>query len=127
MCKVENNNRDGYYLIITKKRFETALKNKRELMNSFEKKLLSSSSTTYKLTNAAIIKESNNIAEYSQQISQVVLSHYKEFVINYINSTVNMLDLIQHNSTNYPENIAVEFDNRTISYKELDVLIDFIW
>ena len=94
MCKVENNNRDGYYLIITKKRFETALKNKRELMNSFEKKLLSSSSTTYKLTNAAIIKESNNIAEYSQQISQVVLSHYKEFVINYINSTVNMLDLI---------------------------------
>jgi DNA mismatch repair protein MutS len=77
ICKVENNNRDGYYLTITKKRYENALKNKRELMNTFEKKPLSSSSTTYKLTNATIIKESNAIAEYSQQISQLVLSHYK--------------------------------------------------
>ena len=94
MCKVENNNRDGYYLTITKKRYETALKTKRDMMNSFEKKLLSSSSTTYKLTNAAIIKESNNIAEYSQQISQLVLSHYKEFVIKFIDSTVDTFDLI---------------------------------
>ena len=93
-CKVENNNRDGYYLTITKKRYETALKNKRELMNSFEKKLLSSSSTTYKLTNAAITKESNNIAQYSQQISQMVLNHYKEFVINFIDATVDTFDLI---------------------------------
>ena len=93
-CKVENNNRDGYYLTITKKRYETALKNKRDLMNSFEKKLLSSSSTTYKLTNAAITKESNNIAQYSQQISQMVLSHYKEFVINFIDETVDTFDLI---------------------------------
>jgi DNA mismatch repair protein MutS len=94
MCKVENNNREGYYLTITKKRFETALKSKRELMNSFEKKLLSSSSSTYKLTNANIIKESNNIVEYSQQISQLVLSHYKEFVINFVNSNANILDTI---------------------------------
>jgi DNA mismatch repair protein MutS len=93
-CKVENNNRDGYYLTITKKRYETALKNKRDLMNSFEKKLLSSSSTTYKLTNATIIKESNNIAQYSQQISQMVLNHYKEFVINFIDATVDTFDLI---------------------------------
>jgi DNA mismatch repair protein MutS len=94
MCKVENNNREGYYLTITKKRFETALKSKRELMNSFEKKLLSSSSSTYKLTNANIIQESNNIVEYSQQISQWVLSHYKEFVINFVNSNANILDTI---------------------------------
>jgi DNA mismatch repair protein MutS len=94
MCKVENNNREGYYLTITKKRFETALKNKKELMNSFDKKLLSSSSSTYKLTNASIIKESNNIAEYSQQISQLVLSHYKEFVINFVNSNANIIDII---------------------------------
>jgi DNA mismatch repair protein MutS len=94
MCKVENNNREGYYLTITKKRFETALKNKRELMNSFEKKLLSSSSTTYKLTNANIIKESSNIVEYSQQISQLVLSHYNEFVINFVNNNANILDTI---------------------------------
>jgi DNA mismatch repair protein MutS len=93
-CKVENNNRDGYYLTITKKRYETALKNKRDLMNSFEKKLLSSSSTTYKLTNATIIKESNNIAQYSQQISQMVLNHYKDFVINFIDATVDTFDLI---------------------------------
>ena len=103
-CKVENNNRDGYYLTITKKRYETALKSKRELMSSFDKKLLSSSSTTYKLTNTAIIKESSNITEYIQQISQLVLSHYKEFVIRYIDGdgggsdggsgVANTLDLI---------------------------------
>jgi DNA mismatch repair protein MutS len=92
ICKVENNNRDGYYLTITKKRYENALKNKRELMNTFEKKPLSSSSTTYKLTNATITKESNTIAEYSQQISQLVLSHYKEFVIGFIDSVAGAMD-----------------------------------
>lgn len=94
MCKVENNNRDGYYLTITKKRYENALKNKKELMNTFEKKPLSSSSTTYKLTNATIIKESNTIAEYSQQISQLVLSHYKEFVFKFIDKTADTYDAI---------------------------------
>jgi DNA mismatch repair protein MutS len=94
VCKVENNNRDGYYLTITKKRYENALKNKRELMNTFEKKPLSSSSTTYKLTNATIIKESNAIAEYSQQISQLVLSHYKEFVIQFIANVAETYDAI---------------------------------
>ena len=94
LCKIENNNRDGHYLTITKKRFETALKNKREFMNTFDKKLLSSSSTTYKLTNANITKESNNIVEYSQQISQLVLNHYKDFVITFVNSNAPILDII---------------------------------
>jgi DNA mismatch repair protein MutS len=93
-CKVENNNRDGYYLTITKKRYENALKIKRDLMNSFDKKLLSSSSTTYKLTNPAIVKESNAIAEYSQQISTLVLKHYKEFVLGFGNAVANTYDLI---------------------------------
>jgi DNA mismatch repair protein MutS len=91
---VENNNRDGYYLTITKKRYENALKIKRDLMNSFEKKLLSSSSTTYKLTNPVIVKESNAIAEYSQQISTLVLKHYKEFVLGFGNAVANTYDLI---------------------------------
>ncbi len=94
MCKVENNNRDGYYLTITKKRYENALKNKKDLMNTFEKKALSSSSTTYKLTNATIIKESNAITEYSQQISQLVLAHYKEFVIQFIANVADTYDAI---------------------------------
>lgn len=99
-CKVENNNRDGYYLTITKKRYENAFKNKKDLMNSFDKKLLSSSSTTYKLTNPLIVKESNAIAEYSQQISQLVLKHYKEFVIGFLDgcdesdSIANIYDLM---------------------------------
>ena len=93
-CKVENNNRDGYYLTITKKRYENALKNKKELMSTFEKKALSSSSTTYKLTNAAIIKESNAITEYSQQISQLVLAHYRAFVIQFIEDVADTYDAI---------------------------------
>jgi DNA mismatch repair protein MutS len=94
MCKVENNNRDGYYLTITKKRYENALKNKKDLMSTFEKKALSSSSTTYKLTNTTIIKESNAITEYSQQISQLVLAHYKEFVIQFIANVADTYDAI---------------------------------
>ncbi len=94
LCKVENNNRDGYYLTITKKRFDTAFKNKKEVMNTFEKKLLSSTSSTYKLTNNNIIKESNNITEYNQQISQAVLSHYKEFVTDFANNNANILDIL---------------------------------
>ena len=94
LCKVENNNRDGYYLTMTKKRFDTALKNKKDLMNTFEKKLLSSTSSTYKLTNKSILNESNNITEYSQQISQAVLSHYKEFVTDFANNNANILDIL---------------------------------
>ena len=93
-CKVENNNRDGYYLTITKKRYENALKIKRDLMNSFDKKLLSSSSTVYKLTNPAMVKESNAIAEYSQQISTLVLKHYKEFVLGFGDAVATIYDLI---------------------------------
>jgi DNA mismatch repair protein MutS len=93
-CKVENNNRDGYYLTITKKRYENALKIKRDLMNSFDKKLLSSSSTVYKLTNPAMAKESNAIAEYSQQISTLVLKHYKEFVLGFGDAVATTYDLI---------------------------------
>ena len=93
-CKVENNNRDGYYLTITKKRYENALKIKRDLMNSFDKKLLSSSSTVYKLTNPAMVKESNAIAEYSQQISILVLKHYKEFVLGFGDAVATIYDLI---------------------------------
>jgi hypothetical protein len=40
LCKIDFNEREGYYISITKKRYDNALKKSKDYMNKFEKKLL---------------------------------------------------------------------------------------
>lgn len=91
--KLENNDREGYYITITKKRFENALKINKLFMSQFDKKALATS-TTYKLTNKEINKESENIIKCNNRISSIVLKYYQEFVSNYINKYGKTIDAL---------------------------------
>jgi len=90
-CKVEYNDREGHYIYITKKRYDTALSLNKILMNSFDKKLLGTSSS-YKLTNNDINTISSDINKYSQQIASNVLKYYNEFMQIYINKYADTIE-----------------------------------
>jgi len=93
ISKIENNDREGYYITITKKRFENAMKINKTYMSQFDKKALATS-TIYKLTNKEINKESDNIIRCNNKISSIVLKYYHEFVSNYINTYGITIDIL---------------------------------
>jgi DNA mismatch repair protein MutS len=90
-CKIENNDREGYFITITKKRFENAMKINKTYMSQFDKKALATS-TTYKLTSKEINKESDNIIKCNNLIYSIVLKYYTPFVSNYINTYGETID-----------------------------------
>lgn len=89
--KIENNDREGYYITITKKRFEHAMKIDKTYMSQFDKKTLATS-TTYKLTSKEINKESDNIIRCNNVLYSIVLKYYTPFVSNYINTHGKTID-----------------------------------
>jgi DNA mismatch repair protein MutS len=93
-CKIDYNERDGYYISITKKRYDTALLKDREYINKFDKKSLSASSNILKLTNKIITSASNNIERIQIAISSMVLDEYKKFVANFINDNNDTIENI---------------------------------
>ena len=94
ICKIEYTERDGYYISITKKRYENLLKTKKEYMNKFEKKLISTTGNIYKLTSKEINKLSEIIEDNQLKISNIVKEEYIKFLNNFINNNNNKLDII---------------------------------
>ena len=92
-CKIDNNDREGYYIIMTKKRYETASKQNKKLMSCFNTKSMATSQN-YKITNNEITKVSNNIISYSDKISQLVLTSYTKFMNDFITNNNERLDNI---------------------------------
>jgi len=92
-CKIDNNDREGYYIIMTKKRYETASKQNKKLMSGFNTKSMATSQN-YKITNNEITKASNNIISYNDKISQLVLTSYTKFINDFITNNNERLDNI---------------------------------
>lgn len=92
-CKIDNNDREGYYIIMTKKRYETASKQNKKLMSGFNTKSMATSQN-YKITNNEITKVSNNIISYNDKISQLVLTSYTKFMNDFITNNNERLDNI---------------------------------
>ena len=90
-CKIEYNERDGHYLSMTKKRFDTAASIDKRLMSAFDKKTLGSSSN-YKLVNEDIMVQSSNMQRYSASISSLVLKYYYDFVSSFIQEHADSID-----------------------------------
>jgi DNA mismatch repair protein MutS len=99
VCKLENNDRDGYYILITKKRYENAIKINKKLMEQFEKKTLGTS-TNYKLSNNEMDIQSTNICRFNQQIATSVLKYYYDFVSSYVKNNGYIIDKIINYITN---------------------------
>ena len=93
LCKIDNNDREGYYIIMTKKRYETASKQNKKMMSGFNTKSMATSQN-YKITNNEITKASNNIISYNDKISQLVLTSYTKFINDFITDNNERLDNI---------------------------------
>jgi DNA mismatch repair protein MutS len=92
-CKIDNNDREGYYIIMTKKRYETASKQNKNFMSGFNTKSMATSQN-YKITNNEITKASNYIITYNDKISQLVLTSYTKFMNDFITNNNERLDNI---------------------------------
>jgi len=94
-CKIDYNEKDGYFITMTKKRFDTAKARCPSLMKAFQVKTLSSSNTI-KIVNEAIILASNTMEEKQALISKSVLTYYQLFVSQFIEKYGKILDDLIH-------------------------------
>ena len=97
-CKLDFNSNEGYFITITKKRFETANKKNKNYMNKFEKKL-SSNNSNYKLVSPEITEASRIIESTLNEIQLTVSKEYLKFLEEFLNKNKNKLSLIITNLT----------------------------
>lgn len=85
LCRVESNDRDGYYLVITKKRWDTATKSGNlKAASSYETKPLSSSSTILRVTSPDVQRASDCMLEAQRKLSACATMYFKQYVAKWI-------------------------------------------
>jgi DNA mismatch repair protein MutS len=97
-CKLDYSDKDGYYINITKKRFENALKKNKIYMSKFEKKL-ASNSNNYKLTSVEINECSTLIDRTINEIQALVSKEYLNFLEYFLDKNKILLNNIIINLT----------------------------
>lgn len=87
LCRVENNDRDGYFLQITKKRWELAKTRANKvgdvLLCEMHAKPISSGSNILRLTCESVDKASDTIMSSQRRLSSIVIEKYKEFLTRF--------------------------------------------
>jgi DNA mismatch repair protein MutS len=96
IAKIDYNDSEGYNIIITKKRFENALKIDKQYMEGYEKKLLTTTNS-YKLSSKEITIASNIIRKTQYEINTIVISRYYDFLASFFSSEIDYLDIIIKN------------------------------
>ncbi len=94
ICKLENNDKEGYYILITKKRYETALNKKKSYMSKFEKKIIGSNNNNLKLTSKEINESSSIIETTEHKIQSIVTKEYLNFLSKFLIDNKNNLEII---------------------------------
>uniref|UniRef100_A0A6C0LJ09 DNA mismatch repair proteins mutS family domain-containing protein n=1 Tax=viral metagenome TaxID=1070528 RepID=A0A6C0LJ09_9ZZZZ len=94
ICKLENNDKDGYYILITKKRYETAVNKNKKYMSKFEKKIISSNNNNLKLVSDEINEASLTIETIEQKIQSIVIKEYLNFLTKFLMENKGKLDII---------------------------------
>jgi DNA mismatch repair protein MutS len=106
-CRVEQNDRDGYFLVMTKKRWETVCINQQKnikinqtiilQLQEFKAKPVSISSTVVRIHHPWIEKESDTLLKISMKLSSLVKERYKGFLKEFSLSTKEILrELIEY-------------------------------
>lgn len=96
-CKLDFNSNEGYFITITKKRFENALKKNKGFMSKFEKKLSSTANSNYKLLSPEINEASRIIETTLNEIQINVSKEYLNFLEVFLNRNKNKLTNIINN------------------------------
>jgi len=90
-AKIDYNDSEGFYITITKKRFENALSKNKSYMETFKKKLIN---TNYKLYSAEIDNYSSIIRKTQYDIQSIVSGYYNDFLKSFLLNTDKYLDNI---------------------------------
>jgi len=90
-CKIDYNEKDGYHLMMTKRRYDTAKAKDREFIKGFQVKTIGTSNNI-KLVNEDITIASNIIEEKQRLISKNVLVYYQLFIKDFIEKYSKTLD-----------------------------------
>ncbi len=98
ICKLDFNDKDGYFITITKKRFENAIKKDKVYMNKFEKRIANNNSN-YKLTSDDIIDASFKIEKIQDEIQTIMNKEYSNFLIKFLEINKESFDIIIKNLT----------------------------
>jgi len=106
IAKLDNNDKEGYFINITKKRFDNAYKKDKNFMNKFEKKLLTTTNS-YKLTSNDIKQISDNLELIEEKIKTIANKEYISFLktidielLNEIILNISILDIANCNAKN---------------------------
>jgi DNA mismatch repair protein MutS len=91
-CRIEHNDRDGFYLTTTKRRWQAIEKQAGETiemdrpisMADFSVKPISATSSTLRIRHPWIDECSEHISKAAARIQQLVTYHYKEFLESFI-------------------------------------------
>jgi len=97
-CKLEFSDKEGYFISITKKRFENAFKKDKNYMSRFEKKL-TTNNNGYKLTSRETIEATTVIERTQAEIQELMNREYLKFLQIFIDNNKGSLDLIIKNLT----------------------------
>ena len=97
-CKLDYNDKDGYFISITKKRFDNALKKNREYMSKFEKRVVNNNNN-YKITSNEIIETSTIIEQVQNEIQSIISKEYLKFLEDFFNNNKYYIDIIIKNLT----------------------------
>ena len=97
-CKLDFNINEGYFITITKKRYDNAHKKNKTYMSKFEKKLTSNNSN-YKLVSPEINEASKIIESTLNEIQITVIKEYLNFLEVFLNKNKIKLTTIIDNLT----------------------------
>ena len=116
--KVENNDREGYHIVCTSKRFEQY---KKSYPDIFKNCVFSNNKTTTKIFMSGEKKINNSIIEATQMLQKLIHTKYYD-IIDHLKShysdscynIVNFIEYVDFNTTNVHNNILLKLYKATI-------------
>ena len=95
-CKIDYSEKEGYYIIMTKKRYDTAKAKNSQFMKEFHMAKTLSTSNNVKLVNEVITRASHKMDDKQYQISKAVCTYYQLFVSEFIQKYADTVDKLIH-------------------------------
>ena len=92
LCKIEHTDKEGYYIYITKKRYENLKENNYKEIQKF--KIISTNQGYYKLSSNKLLEYSNILTEKSRELSELSEKYYKDFLNKFISENIINIDII---------------------------------
>ena len=111
LSRVENN-KDGFFISITKKRFDFAYSINKTYMSSFDKKFSNNTKTSYNIINDDISSLSDKMQKSLLSLNTLLIQHYFDFFYTYISENEETLSNIIQCITNIDINVCIASNSK---------------